>query len=84
MLQQQTPSNPFDHGAGHINPSRALHPGLIYDIGSDDYLNFLCTQKLTPTQLRAFTKSSNRSCRRSFANPGDLNYPSISAVFPEP
>ncbi|KAF9614886.1 hypothetical protein IFM89_020983 [Coptis chinensis] len=77
------PSNPFDHGAGHINPSRALDPGLIYDIGSDDYLNFLCTQKLTPMQLRAFTKSSNRSCRHSFANPGDLNYPSISAVFPE-
>ncbi|XP_043705515.1 subtilisin-like protease SBT1.3 [Telopea speciosissima] len=77
------PSNSFDHGAGHINPSRALDPGLIYDMGVQDYFEFLCTQKLTPMQLKVFTKSSNRSCRHILANPGDLNYPAISAVLPD-
>lgn len=77
------PSNPFDHGAGHINPSRALNPGLVYDIGAQDYFEFLCSTKLNPIQLKPFTQLSNRSCHHVLANPGDLNYPAISAVFPE-
>jgi subtilisin family serine protease len=78
-----TPSTPYDHGAGHINPMKALDPGLIYDIEPQDYFDFLCTQKLTPTQLKVFGKYANRSCRHSLANPGDLNYPAISVVFPD-
>ncbi|CDP05276.1 unnamed protein product [Coffea canephora] len=77
------PSTPYDHGAGHINPSKALDPGLIYDIGAQDYFEFLCAQGLTPSQLTAFAKFSNRKCLQHFANPGDLNYPAISPVFPE-
>ncbi|XP_061370719.1 subtilisin-like protease SBT1.3 [Gastrolobium bilobum] len=77
------PSSPYDHGAGHINPISALDPGLVYDIEPQDYFEFLCTQKLTPTQLGVFAKYSNRSCKHSLANPGDLNYPAISLVFPE-
>ncbi|KAK9292070.1 hypothetical protein L1049_020025 [Liquidambar formosana] len=74
------PSNPYDHGAGHINPLKASDPGLIYDIEAQDYFEFLCAMELTPTQLKVFTKSSNRSCQHSLASPGDLNYPAISAV----
>lgn len=77
------PSNHFDHGAGHINPSKAVNPGLVYDLGTQDYIKFLCSQKLTPEQLKAFTKTTNRTCRHSFYTAGDLNYPAISAVFPE-
>ncbi|KAJ4957345.1 hypothetical protein NE237_014128 [Protea cynaroides] len=77
------PSNALDHGAGHINPIRALDPGLVYDMGVQDYFEFLCTQKLTPMQLKVFTKSSNLSCQHILANPGDLNYPAISAVLPD-
>ncbi|KAG5616770.1 hypothetical protein H5410_016594 [Solanum commersonii] len=78
-----TPSTPYDHGAGHINPMKAVDPGLIYDIGAQDYFEFLCTQELSPSQLMVFGKFSNRTCHHSLANPGDLNYPAISAVFPE-
>ncbi|XP_052193552.1 subtilisin-like protease SBT1.3 [Diospyros lotus] len=77
------PSNPYVHGAGHIQPLKALDPGLIYDIGPQDYFEFLCTQDLTPSQLEVFAKFSNRSCRHTLANPGDLNYPALSALFPE-
>lgn len=76
-------SSPYDHGAGHINPTKAIDPGLIYDIEPQDYFDFLCTQKLTQTQLKVFAKYSNRTCRHSLASPGDLNYPAISVVFPE-
>ncbi|KAL9317509.1 hypothetical protein ACSQ67_014026 [Phaseolus vulgaris] len=74
-------STPYDHGAGHINPNRALDPGLVYDIQPQDYFEFLCTQKLTPSELGVFAKYSNRTCRHSLASPGDLNYPAISVVF---
>ncbi|CAA0832194.1 subtilase 1.3 [Striga hermonthica] len=77
------PSTPFDHGAGHINPMRALDPGLIYDITPRDYFEFLCTQGLTGSELAVFSRSSNMTCRGSFSSAGDLNYPAISVVFPE-
>lgn len=76
------PSTSYDHGAGHINPLKAIDPGLIYDIGAQEYFEFLCTQKLTPIQLKVFGKSM-RSCRHTLASAGDLNYPAISAVFPD-
>ncbi|KAG9453151.1 hypothetical protein H6P81_006055 [Aristolochia fimbriata] len=78
-------STPYDHGAGHINPARALDPGLIYDIGAEDYFSFLCSMNLTPAQLQVFSKSSNMSCRNAYrSTPGDLNYPAISAVLQQP
>ncbi|KAG4907838.1 hypothetical protein AAZX31_20G140300 [Glycine max] len=75
-------STPYDHGAGHINPRRALDPGLVYDIQPQDYFEFLCTQKLTTSELGVFAKYSNRTCKHSLSSPGDLNYPAISVVFP--
>ncbi|XP_010519206.1 PREDICTED: subtilisin-like protease SBT1.3 isoform X2 [Tarenaya hassleriana] len=77
------PSTPYDHGAGHINPLKALDPGLVYDIGPQDYFEFLCTQDLSPSQLKVFSRHSNRICRNTLSGPGDLNYAAISAVFTE-
>ncbi|MBT8208367.1 MAG: S8 family serine peptidase, partial [Acidimicrobiia bacterium] len=37
-----TPADPFDMGAGHIVPTTALSPGIVYDAGFLDYLGFLC------------------------------------------
>ncbi|KAK3447298.1 hypothetical protein EUGRSUZ_A02859 [Eucalyptus grandis] len=78
-----TASTPYDHGAGHINPLKAIDPGLVYDIQPQDYFEFLCAQKLTSTQLKVFAKYANRSCHHSLARAGDLNYPAISVLFPE-
>lgn len=77
------PSTPYDHGAGHIHPVKALDPGLVYDINTDDYFEFLCTQRLTPLQLKVFGRNLNRSCKHTLATSGDLNYPAISVVLSE-
>ncbi|CAL9178233.1 unnamed protein product [Musa hybrid cultivar] len=75
------PSSTYDHGAGHIQPLKAVDPGLVYDITPEDYFEFLCSQKLTSVQMKVFTKHSNRTCKHSLASPGNLNYPAMSAVF---
>jgi hypothetical protein len=43
-----TPANPFQMGAGHLDPGNKVHkgsafqPGLAYDAGFNEYLGFLC------------------------------------------
>ncbi|XP_057977562.1 subtilisin-like protease SBT2.5 [Malania oleifera] len=36
------PATPFDFGAGSINPSRAIDPGLVFNINFRHYIEFLC------------------------------------------
>ncbi|KAL1813845.1 hypothetical protein DCAR_0626227 [Daucus carota subsp. sativus] len=72
-------STPYAHGAGHINPLKALNPGLIYDLGPQDYFEFLCAQ-ISSTDMELF---GNRTCHHTLASLGDLNYPALSVSFPE-
>ncbi|CAN7093668.1 unnamed protein product [Brassica rapa subsp. narinosa] len=37
----QTPATPFDMGSGFVNATAALDPGLIFDIGYNEYMKFL-------------------------------------------
>ncbi|MCD9643618.1 hypothetical protein HAX54_031233 [Datura stramonium] len=71
-------ANPLAMGAGHINPNKALDPGLIYDVTPEDYINLLCGLDFTSQQIKAITRSSSYSC----SNPSlDLNYPSFIGYF---
>ncbi|XXG81659.1 hypothetical protein AAC387_Pa09g2239 [Persea americana] len=76
-------STPFIHGAGHVDPNRALEPGLVYDIQPKDYVAFLCAIGYDSNQIGVFVKDSSKvDCSASsLASPGDLNYPSFSVVF---
>ncbi|KAL7606934.1 subtilisin-like protease SBT2.2 [Lactuca sativa] len=38
----QSPATPFDMGSGFVNATAALDPGLILDLGYEDYMSFLC------------------------------------------
>ena len=38
----ETPTDPFDIGAGHVVPNLAVEPGLVYEAGKGDYEAFLC------------------------------------------
>ncbi|XP_021714988.1 subtilisin-like protease SBT1.8 [Chenopodium quinoa] len=74
-------SNPWAHGAGHVDPHKALNPGLVYDISIDDYVTFLCALDYTPLHRQIIAKRPNITCSRKLADPGDLNYPSFSVLF---
>lgn len=67
-------ATPLAMGSGHVNPNKAIDPGLIYDMGIQDYVNLVCALNYTKTQIQTITRSASNDCE----NPSlDLNYPSF-------
>ncbi|KAM7514350.1 hypothetical protein LguiA_003933 [Lonicera macranthoides] len=71
-------ATPLDFGAGHVNPNKAMDPGLIYDIGLQDYIEYICTLGYSKKQMSALIRKNEWSCGQ---NQTDLNYPSFIATF---
>jgi subtilisin family serine protease len=74
------PADPFDYGAGHVDPGNKVHkgsafqPGLVYDAGLFEYAAFTCGQDwgvFNPGSCD-FLESLEVP-----TDPSDLNYPSI-------
>lgn len=75
------PATPFAFGSGHVDPQSAADPGLIYDITSKDYLNYLCSLNYTSSQI-ALLSRGNFTCpnKAVFEHAGNLNYPSFAVI----
>jgi hypothetical protein len=80
-----TPADPFDMGAGHVDPSGAaaapgstFNPGIVYDAGLFEYLGFLCDAApetfVDPAGFCAYLDSNGIPIESE-----NLNYPSIGA-----
>ncbi|XP_034580222.1 subtilisin-like protease SBT1.8 [Setaria viridis] len=74
-------ATPLVAGAGYVHPNLALDPGLVYDAGERDYVDFLCALNYTPEQLRVFVPDFVKCTRTLAGGPADLNYPSFVVVF---
>ncbi|KAI8533067.1 hypothetical protein RHMOL_Rhmol11G0267400 [Rhododendron molle] len=71
-------ADPFDYGGGHVDPNRAIAPGLIYDMKVPDYVQFLCSMGYNDTAISNIAKAPNK-CRSKTKNLLlNLNLPSIS------
>ncbi|XAR72774.1 Tripeptidyl-peptidase II [Bertholletia excelsa] len=70
-------ADPFDYGGGHVNPNKAIDPGLIYDMGITDYVNFLCSMGYNDTAISSVTRLSS-PCPKLKGRLLKLNLPSIS------
>ncbi len=71
----QTAANPFDFGAGHIDPNEAVDPGLVYETTDDEYDALACgIDSPAVDQARC---DALESAGFSFAA-SDMNQPSIA------
>lgn len=74
-------STPWAHGAGHVEPHKAISPGLVYDITAEEYIAFVCSLGYDIKQVQAVVNRANVTCSRRLGDPGRLNYPSFSILF---
>ncbi|CAN6167757.1 unnamed protein product [Urochloa humidicola] len=70
-------ANPFDYGGGHVDPDRAAHPGLVYDMGTSDYVQFLCSMGYNSSAISSMTQQ-HVTCQHTPKTQLNLNLPSIT------
>ncbi|KAJ6818959.1 CO(2)-response secreted protease-like [Iris pallida] len=74
-------ATPYDYGAGEVNPNDALQPGLVYEVETEDYLQFLCNYGYQATTIKLITKVPDGfECPKNSSKDliSNLNYPSMS------
>ncbi|KAJ4786950.1 Subtilisin-like protease [Rhynchospora pubera] len=76
ILTSTSTATPFSYGSGHVNPNTAADPGLIYDLNTTDYLNFLCSIGYTARQVASFQQGYQ--CPSQRLRIYDFNYPSFT------
>ncbi|KAL3499441.1 hypothetical protein ACH5RR_038534 [Cinchona calisaya] len=76
--ERMLPADVFATGAGHVNPSRATDPGLIYDIQPGDYIPYLCGLGYTDKQIEIIVNHPVTCATVSSIPEAQLNYPSFS------
>ncbi|KAH6832834.1 hypothetical protein C2S53_006081 [Perilla frutescens var. hirtella] len=67
----------FDYGGGLVNPNEARNPGLVYDIATQDYINYLCAMGYAQKDINQLA-GTKKSCPKSGLTVLDLNLPSVT------
>ncbi|KAK8944668.1 Subtilisin-like protease [Platanthera zijinensis] len=74
----RAPANAFAIGAGHVNPSAAEDPGLVYDTSIEDYMSYLCgLNGMSPRKFIMITSDPSACSNKKKMAAEELNYPSI-------
>lgn len=76
--ERLVPANLFAIGAGHVNPSKANDPGLVYDIKPHDYISYLCGLNYTNRHVGLFLQGKVNCSKKKSIPEAQLNYPSFS------
>ncbi|KAK8544376.1 hypothetical protein V6N13_056158 [Hibiscus sabdariffa] len=81
MDPSKNPDAEFAYGSGHVNPVKAINPGLVYDNVEGDNVRFLCSYGYSEDKIRAIS-GTNSSCSKSSrkALPRDFNYPTLTTL----
>ncbi|XP_039134612.1 subtilisin-like protease 4 [Dioscorea cayenensis subsp. rotundata] len=78
--QQGLPAGLFATGAGHVQPTKANDPGLVYDIDPVDYIAYLCGLRYKSKQV-SIIAGRHIDCERvGSISASELNYPTIMVV----
>ncbi|KAJ4811906.1 Subtilisin-like protease SBT1.2 [Rhynchospora pubera] len=68
----------FSMGAGHVNPIKAVDPGLVYDIQENEYIGLLCALGYTDAEVEIITQKKILCEKERKVDDVELNYPSIT------
>ncbi|KAL6177765.1 hypothetical protein ACLB2K_049287 [Fragaria x ananassa] len=74
--QTRKEADPFDIGGGHVDPNKAMDPGLIYNATTNDYIQFLCSLGYSTASLTRLTNTTINCITNPHAR--NLNLPSIT------
>ncbi|KAL0710006.1 hypothetical protein Bca4012_016984 [Brassica carinata] len=73
-------STEFAYGSGHVDPIAALDPGLVYELGKEDHIAFLCGLNYTSDILKVISGETVTCSEENKILQRNLNYPSMSAA----
>ncbi|KAJ0968798.1 hypothetical protein J5N97_021675 [Dioscorea zingiberensis] len=77
MDEQLHPANSFMMGAGHVNPSKAFDPGLVFDVDHKEYIALLCGMKYKDKDVSLIVGENIQCSKIHSISQSELNYPSI-------
>ncbi|KAF5954444.1 hypothetical protein HYC85_007300 [Camellia sinensis] len=72
----------FATSSGHVNPSRAINPGLVYDLEPNDYIPYLCGLNYTDQDIYFITK--HKAYTRTVTNVGEAKSSYDSVIVAPP
>jgi hypothetical protein len=70
-------ADPFDYGGGLVNPEKAAKPGLVYDLGLEDYVLYMCSEGYTESSISQLV-GKGTVCLNPRSSVLDFNLPSIT------
>ncbi|XP_044485560.1 subtilisin-like protease [Mangifera indica] len=73
-------ANAYMIGAGHVNPSKANNPGLVYEIQPNDYIPYLCGLNYDDRQVATIANRHVKCSKVQRMTEAQLNYPSFSII----
>uniref|UniRef100_A0A7N0SYP5 Uncharacterized protein n=1 Tax=Kalanchoe fedtschenkoi TaxID=63787 RepID=A0A7N0SYP5_KALFE len=81
------PDAELGSGAGQINPTKAVDPGLVYDISASTYIRFLCKEGYNGTTIALLAGGAPQYDCSSFKpalGTDGLNYPTMHTQLASP
>ncbi|XVF05434.1 hypothetical protein REPUB_Repub05bG0172000 [Reevesia pubescens] len=83
MSRSKNQLGELSYGSGHVNPIKAIDPGLVFEAFKEDYIKLMCSLGYSPDNIKQVSGDKS-SCPKSSENvpPKDLNYPSLTASVP--
>ncbi|GMJ00872.1 hypothetical protein like AT3G46850 [Hibiscus trionum] len=81
MDPSKNPDADFSYGSGHVNPVKAINPGLVYDNVEGDNVRLLCSSGYSEEKIRLIS-GTNSSCPKNSTKtlPRDFNYPTLTTL----
>lgn len=79
-MKTQGPEGELGSGAGQIKPTKAVNPGLIYDLSMSSYIRFLCKEGYNGTTISLLIgakKKYNCTDFKPAKGTDGLNYPTM-------